>query len=218
MPVPPEEPKSASQPSLTPREHTESEEVAILREIVRVFELESAKNELTAQRFRDLSESRFYPLAVLLLKGDNIIERYLRRRRAGLGLPDDPEPEPGPSTGVIAEDLTPVKTPFDVKHERRIQRWSILAFKGVRLFKHALTTLAQGNRAALSSPERETNEYGAWVEAFMTPDPGQEKHLRRRIGLLSYQPLISVVMSTYNTNHYFLREAIDSVLAALFQL
>ena len=213
MSVPPGEPKKTEDNGQVPREPIEKDEVTILREIVRIFELESAKNELTAQRFRELSESRFYPLAVLLLKGDNVIERYVRRRRAGLPLPSDAAPEPGPSTGDEFENRTPASTPFDVKHERRIQRWAILAFKGVRLLRHAIGTLAQGNRAAISSPEREINEYGAWVEAFMTPDPGQEKHLRRRIGLLTYQPLLSIVMAAYNTNHQFLREAIESVLA-----
>ena len=41
--------------------------------------------------------------------------------------------------------------------------------------------------------------------------------LQKELTTLEYQPLISIVVPTYNTNHAFLRDCFDSVLAQIYQ-
>ena len=79
MPERPEDRAEDVAPSspLAPVEHRA--ELVELRETVRVFELTSAHNEMVAEQFRQLGRSRLFPLAVLLLKADNVAERLIRR-------------------------------------------------------------------------------------------------------------------------------------------
>ena len=188
-------------------------EIAILREIVRIYELEAASNEMLSEQFRVLAHSRFYPLAVLLLKMDNVAERLLRRI---LGRPLAPRLAPPPaipeSPPADAESSSAV-VPLTTSGVRKI---GALTGKGIRLLGHALAVVVKGNRVRTLSPQREANFYGAWSEAFMTPNEGHRKSLVARVGLLRQRPLLSVVMATYNTDHRFLREAIDSVLAQIY--
>src|ERR1019366_4036336 len=84
-----------------------SNEVTVLREIVKIYELEAANNEIVAAQFRQITDSRFYPLAVWTLKVANVIERWVRRvlHRAPMasqyaGPPPPPAPEPAPPQPV----------------------------------------------------------------------------------------------------------------------
>ncbi len=94
--------------STTHQAHTlRSNEITVLREIVKIYELEAANNEIVAAQFRQITDSRFYPLAVLTLKVTNVIERWVRRvlHRAPMasqfaGPPAPPAPEPAPPQPV----------------------------------------------------------------------------------------------------------------------
>ena len=79
MSLPPEEPALPSIEQLHEAPTLRPNEVTVLREINRVYELEAAKNEMLTEQFRQLASSRFYPFAVLVLKVDNVAERLLRR-------------------------------------------------------------------------------------------------------------------------------------------
>src|SRR5487761_2637618 len=92
--------------STTHQAHTlRSNEVTVLREIVKIYELEAANNEIEAAQFREITDSRLYPLAILTLKVANTIERWVRRvlhrppmasQYAGPPPPPAPEAPPAP--------------------------------------------------------------------------------------------------------------------------
>jgi len=60
-------------------------------------------------------------------------------------------------------------------------------------------------------------DYASWVEQFDTWDSARIGHLQEALASLPRQPLISVVMPTYNPNPVWLREAIDSVIDQVYQ-
>lgn len=205
MSLPPEEPALPSIEQLHEAPTLRPDEVTVLREINRVYELEAAKNEMLTEQFRQLANSRFYPFAVLVLKVDNVAERILRRLlgRPGSALrfPTIAAPAPG---AAASEPLS------------RSKQVETLLRKGFWLLRDATKVAVGGKKASQQSPQREANPYGSWAEAFMTIDDVVRDHLKRRVQLLTYQPLLSVVMTTYNTDHRFLAEAIESVLAQYY--
>ncbi len=181
-----------------------AEELTRLRETIRVFELTSAHNEMVAEQYRQLERSRLFPLAVLALKVDNVLERRLRR---ALGRVPAPSPAPASATPVegLAEALAPA---------RASSRRETLA-KGWRLARHALRTLSRGGGAGPAG-QFGADPYALWVEAFNAVDEAGRERLRRRLSLMRTRPRLSVVMATYNTNHRFLEEALDSLLAQIY--
>lgn len=58
--------------------------------------------------------------------------------------------------------------------------------------------------------------YQDWVTQYDTLSDSDRAAIRERLKKLTYQPLISVVMPTYNTDEELLRKAIDSVRAQLY--
>lgn len=60
------------------------------------------------------------------------------------------------------------------------------------------------------------SQYAQWVANFGTLSDDDRLAIRNHVGLLAYQPLISVVMPVYNTPEVFLRKAIDSVVKQLY--
>ena len=95
------EPYSSEPVSTTHQAHTlRSNEVTVLREIVKIYELEAANNEIVAAQFRQITDSRFYPLAVLFLKTTNVLERVARRllHRPPMASQFAGPPPPNPST------------------------------------------------------------------------------------------------------------------------
>jgi O-antigen biosynthesis protein len=60
-----------------------------------------------------------------------------------------------------------------------------------------------------------TNLYDLWLKEN-TPTPDELKRMAERVPSLSYKPLISIVMPTYNTSEAFLREAIQSVINQVY--
>ncbi len=170
-------------------------ELVELRETVRVFELTSAHNEMVAEQFRQLGRSRLFPLAVLLLKADNVAERLIRRslgREAAVPAPLADGPA-APRAGAAAT-----------------------LGKGLRLATHALRVLALGRSAAGPAGQVEADPYGQWNQAFARFDPELRRRLTQRVDLLAHRPRFSVVMAAYNTDRRFLAEAIDSVLDQIY--
>jgi GT2 family glycosyltransferase len=60
------------------------------------------------------------------------------------------------------------------------------------------------------------NEYGEWVKRYDALTNGDRAAIKRHIEHLSYQPLISLIMPTYNTPKKWLPLAIDSVRKQLY--
>jgi glycosyltransferase involved in cell wall biosynthesis len=215
-----------------------SNEVTVLREIVKIYELEAANNEIVAAQFRQITDSRLYPLAVLVLKVANVIERWVRRmlRRPPMasqftGPPPAPAPEPAPVPTVdprlilvgLEEEPDEANLPMVGSEEVEIvttkpQSPRMIKFKrGWVILKHSIKVAIIGNGRGRTSPRLEANPYFAWTLAYRLENDHVRNHLKRRISLISPQPLLSVVMATYDTDHGFLREAIDSVLDQYYE-
>lgn len=58
--------------------------------------------------------------------------------------------------------------------------------------------------------------YAAWIAKHDTLAEADRVHLRARVAALARRPRVSVVMPTYNTEGRFLRQAIESVRAQLY--
>lgn len=59
-------------------------------------------------------------------------------------------------------------------------------------------------------------EYNQWVRNNL-PDYTQLYKLKKEQKTFTYRPLISIIIPTYNTDHQFLRECIDSVLGQVYE-
>ncbi|MDP9901572.1 glycosyltransferase family 2 protein [Variovorax ginsengisoli] len=69
---------------------------------------------------------------------------------------------------------------------------------------------------ALSPAADPTQIYRQWVSRYDTVDEGVRSGLRARLALMSRQPLITVLMPTYNPNAQWLSEAIESVRMQIY--
>ena len=226
--------------STTHQAHTlRSNEVTVLREIVKIYELEAANNEIVAAQFREITDSRLYPLAVLTLKVANVIERWVRRMlhrppmaSQSFGPPPSPAPEPAPApsvdprlilVGLEEEEPDEANLPMVGSEELEIvppkhQNPRVIKFKrGLFILKHSLKVAIIGNGKGRTSPRLEANPYFAWTLAYRLENEHVRNHLKRRIGLINPQPLLSIVMASYNPDHRFFREAIDSVLDQYYE-
>ncbi|MGH9021052.1 MAG: glycosyltransferase family 2 protein [Acidimicrobiales bacterium] len=196
MPESPEERGPGVPRAHPPAKGDHRDELVELRETVRVFELTAAHNEMIAEQFRQLGRSRLYPLAVLLLKADNVAERVLRR---GLG-------RTPPSDPVATGDAAPAA---------RARVATTLA-KGLRLLVHSLRVIVRGHASAGPAGQFEADPYGQWNQSFAKFDDELRRRLTLRVEIMATRPRFSVVMSAYNTDHGFLSEAIDSVLDQIY--
>lgn len=59
------------------------------------------------------------------------------------------------------------------------------------------------------------DQYDAWL-AKHSPTPARIRKMKQRLATLDYQPLISIVMPTYNTKPSWLQEAVDSVKQQIY--
>jgi glycosyltransferase involved in cell wall biosynthesis len=66
------------------------------------------------------------------------------------------------------------------------------------------------------TPVVEQRTYATWVERYDTLDDADRAAIRRRLGALSEQPLVSIIFPVYNTPASYLRAAIESVLAQIY--
>lgn len=161
--------------STTHQAHTlRSNEVTVLREIVKIYELEAANNEIVAAQFREITDSRLYPLAVLTLKVANVIERWVRRMlhrppmaSQSFGPPPSPAPEPAPApsvdprlilVGLEEEEPDEANLPMVGSEELEIvppkhQNPRVIKFKrGLFILKHSLKVAIIGNGKGRTSP------------------------------------------------------------------
>ena len=194
----------------------QSDEVTMLREIRRVYELEYANNQIIAAQFQKLTQSRFYPFILLFLKVSNVLEQGLRRR---LGkLPVTPTPTGDPASEFLGTTEESDDEADDVTTEVPLGKWAFrvsLLRRGVHLFLHALKVMIRGN-GNRTSPRMESNSYATWVVTYRRYTEHVKKHFLNRLPLVERQPKISIVMATYNTNHQYLREAIVSVQKQIY--
>lgn len=65
-------------------------------------------------------------------------------------------------------------------------------------------------------PVADPHDYAEWVRRYDTLDEDRRNRLRQRAQVLPRQPLISVVMPTYNANGEWLDAAIESVRAQIY--
>lgn len=205
MPLPPDEPDRPTGAGSAPVA-AHREELVRLRETVRVFELTSAHNEMIAEQFRQLGRSRLFPLAVLLLKADNVAERFLRRRLGRIPV-DAPVAAAGDEPARESPAPPAPRSPSSV---------SVTLVKGLRLLAHGLTVLARGHAAAGPASQFEADPYAQWNESFAKFDDELRRRLTLRVDLLADQPTFSVVMAAYNTKREYLEEAIESVLGQIY--
>jgi len=209
-------PSNSLEPASSSRRPTEA---SVLREMARVYELESTRSKLLATQFESFASSRFYPLILLLLKVGNVVGRGLRRRLHKAPIPAvalDPEVFVEPETVADAPEVDdefvavpPPPTPW----QHRIT----LVRRGLHMLIHALKVAVKGNQSGRHSPRLEANSYVRWVEAYRNFTEHERLHLRSRLPALTNQPLISVVMATYNSNEAYLRLAIESVLFQVYE-
>ncbi len=210
--------QSSQEPvSSTHQAHTlRSNEVTVLRETLKVYEIEANGTEMVMAQMRGVTDSRFYPLVLLFLKGTNFLElrlrRYLRRPApSGPVTPPRVPARPEEPVAATGQDLTlPVEqedestTPVPPRYERAL-----------RHLLHALKVIVRGN-SRRTSPRLEANPYYNWNAIYRQMNDGVRKHLRRRMELFTRDTRFSIVMATYNTRPAFLREAIESVLDQLY--
>jgi glycosyltransferase involved in cell wall biosynthesis len=199
VPLPPDEPDPHPAGARSPGARAQREELERLRETVRVFELTSAHNEMIAEQFRQLGRSRLFPLAVLLLKADNVAERLLRRRLHRV-------PAEAPVGAPVADASAP----------RTRSSGATTLLKGWRLLLHALTVVVRGHAAAGPASQYEADPYGQWNESFAKFDGELRRRLTLRVDLLESRPTFSIVMAAYNSDRHFLEQAIDSVLDQIY--
>ncbi|HEX8897687.1 MAG TPA: glycosyltransferase, partial [Chthoniobacterales bacterium] len=69
---------------------------------------------------------------------------------------------------------------------------------------------------ARRSTEDPAENYQSWIERYETPNRSQLQDLKRRARALHYQPLISVLLPTYNTPRRWLIAAIESIRGQVY--
>jgi glycosyltransferase involved in cell wall biosynthesis len=203
--------------SSTHQAHTlRANEVTVLRELVKIYELESANNQVVSTQLRRITQSRVYPLMILIVKIVNVIEGSLRRRLGKAPLGGDLIAVPSPRPVMSREESGPAVAPTAPNGEANSWGYRLFFLKrGLSIFLHAFKVLIRGN-GGRQSPRLEANSYAAWALYYRKFTIQVRDHLERRMVLFTKQPLLSIVMATYNTDHTFLREAIDSVLDQIY--
>ncbi len=110
-----------------------------------------------------------------------------------------------------------VASKFTKKHFNFISLNPSRIFK---LGKKAFAVYKEGGLTALKIKifaDHYTNNYAEWVQKYDTLTDIDKAAISRAVQNLTYQPLISVIMPTYNTAEEWLRKAIESVRGQLYQ-
>lgn len=95
---------------------------------------------------------------------------------------------------------------------RRPKRKGILS----RLWKKIWPRHRAKEKTKLEKKDGERG-YQQWVALYDTITGADRSEIRRHLGQLAFQPLISVVMPAYESNENTFRQAIESVLAQLYK-
>ena len=90
---------------------------------------------------------------------------------------------------------------------RYLQRYPDLARAGVNPLLHYLE-FGMWEEREIFPAEAATQDYHAWIERHERGSKKDHAELRRRVKKLSPQPLISILMPTYDTPVALLREAL----------
>jgi GT2 family glycosyltransferase len=85
-----------------------------------------------------------------------------------------------------------------------------------RLLQALWTEGVSGAAARIRNRIEVGYDYGQWIEKYDKLADADRAEIKRQAESLSYQPLISVVMPTFNTPEEWLRLAIESVRAQLY--
>jgi len=198
--------------------HPTPTEADILREQVRVYELESARHKVMATQFEQFASSRAYPMILLFVKVGNVIGRALRRRLKrtpipAVTIPDNPEDR----LEETYEAVIPATATPEVVVPSRLRQRINLVRRGLSLFIHALKVLIKGNQTGRHSPRLEANSYVRWVETYRHYSEHERRHLISRLPAITNKPLISVVMATYNSNYDYLTVAVNSLTDQVYE-
>ena len=136
-----------------------------------------------------------------------------------LRLPDDAtdlrfDPIDRPGDFDVASVTVRELSPFDILLEA-IKR-NPLGVAGALL---RLPRLGLGGfkSRVLSFCQSQAADYDAWIKLFDTRTPADEAAIQRHAASLKLQPKFSVVMPVWNTPEKYLRLAIESVIAQLYQ-
>ncbi len=81
--------------------------------------------------------------------------------------------------------------------------------------KQVVVTKAKAPAKALL--QQNPRDYPRWIQNYDTLNPKMVKRMQQRIKTWDVQPVISIVMPTYNTPEKWLREAIESVQDQIYQ-
>ena len=190
------------------------DQLATLRDVIRVYEMSSAALQSDAAQQQLFSGSRLYPMAMLVLKVANLFERFLKRilrRRPAL---KDQGVVPLAPTASVAMSASPVLAAQHRSLPARIMR---VFGRGIEEFVAACKVIVRGHPSVASSNDEEKTVYERWFEHYGTLSDVGEILLRRRLQLIEVPPKLSIVMATYNTDHKFLKEAISSVQAQVYE-
>jgi len=176
--------------------------------------MSSAALQSEAAQQQLFSGSRLYPMAMLVLKVANIFERLvkrlLRRRPAAQGAELPPLNPTAPTSGVDSPVLA-------AQHRSLFARIFRVLGRGFEEFGAACRVILKGHPSAASTSDEEKTVYERWFEHYGTLSGVGETLLRRRLQLIDEPPKLSIVMATYNTDHGFLKEAIASVQAQVYE-
>lgn len=89
----------------------------------------------------------------------------------------------------------------------------VLQKEGLRGIRSRVIAL---NGYTLQAAERPGNDYAEWVSRYDTITNEIRSFLIKQISRMNHKPLISVVMSTHNSNPIWLKEAVDSVINQIY--
>ncbi len=186
-------------------------EIEALREVVRVYEMHQARGADGVSNLELLAQSRLFPLFALCIKVARVGLGFARRVRGTT---------PAHASAVVAPlegEATVALPPEEAYFHQPLGRAAITATKKGLTALQAVTRVAiKGHPAQTSAQSAEVDPYVTWVAENMTPTDAVRFALKRRIPLLEDQPLLSIVMATYNTDHAFLVAAIESVRAQIY--
>ena len=92
-----------------------------------------------------------------------------------------------------------------------------LAVKSLRILRHYGSRELQHQLRKQLDGDSVENEYRAWVEKYAALTDADRDSIKRHLERLRYQPLVSLIMPTYNSPEKWLRLAIESVRDQLYR-
>jgi len=192
----------------------ERDQLATLRDVIRVYEMSSAALQSEAAQQQLYSGSRLYPMAMLGLNVTNLFERLIKRLlRRGPAASSEVLPPLNPTAPSSGSD-SPV---LAAQHRSLAARILRVLGRGFEEFGAACRVIVKGHPSVASSTDEEKTVYERWFEHYGTLTNVGETLLRRRLQLIEQPPKLSIVMATYNTDHGFLKAALASVQAQVYE-